>query len=135
MSYITLEDNSATIELIAFQRALDEGGIYVHDNEIIIVTGRISARDENEPQIMVDTIRPISTIGELPVIEKNVPATSPAAATAQSVKKLWIKLPKEADVIRRNRQSYNLLCRRKQAHRHTDQNKSRTPFKTQRLPR
>ena len=99
MSYITLEDNSATIELIAFQRALDEGGIYVHDNEIIIVTGRISARDENEPQIMVDTIRPISTIGELQVSEKNVPAASPAAATAQSVKKLWIKLPKEADLI------------------------------------
>ena len=44
---------------------------------------------------MVDTIRPISTIGELQVSEKNVPA----AATAQSVKKLWIKLPKEADLI------------------------------------
>lgn len=62
MSYITLEDETGVIELLAFAKALDSGGIYISDNAAIVVTGRISYRDENQPQIMVDTIRPITDL-------------------------------------------------------------------------
>jgi len=62
MSYITLEDETGVIELMAFARALDNGGAYISDNAAIVVTGRISCRDENQPQIMVDTIRPITDL-------------------------------------------------------------------------
>ena len=60
MSYVTLEDSSGSIELLCFQRALDTGGGYLRVNSAVIITGRISVRDEKEPQIVVDTIRPIS---------------------------------------------------------------------------
>ncbi|MBQ2959917.1 MAG: DNA polymerase III subunit alpha [Oscillospiraceae bacterium] len=80
MCYIQLEDDSGNMELIAFQRALDTGGGYVADNQAIIVKGRISARDEKEPQLMVDSIRPISDLNEL---GKNTPPKD---------KKLWVKL-------------------------------------------
>lgn len=46
MSYINLEDDTGAMELIAFQRALDTGSIYIKDNAPIIVRGRISMRDE-----------------------------------------------------------------------------------------
>jgi len=65
MSYIMLEDDTGSMELIAFQKALDSGGAYVHDNSAIIVKGRISLRDEKDAQLMVDSIRPLSDLTPL----------------------------------------------------------------------
>ena len=62
MAYVTLEDDSGSMELICFQRALDNGGSYIQDNAALLVRGRISVRDEKEPQIMADTIRPLSDL-------------------------------------------------------------------------
>ena len=86
MSYIMLEDDTGAMELIAFQKALDSGGSYVHDNSAIIVKGRISLRDEKDAQLMVDSIRPLSDLNEL---GKNSPP--PAEKT------LWLKLPSKYD--------------------------------------
>ena len=65
MSYINLEDDTGMIELIAFQRALDAGGGYIKDNAPLLIKGKISLRDEKEPQILVDSIRPISDVREM----------------------------------------------------------------------
>ncbi|NCB50727.1 MAG: DNA polymerase III subunit alpha [Clostridia bacterium] len=91
MSNIQLEDDSGTMELLAFQKALDSGGGYVSDNAALIVKGRISVRDEKEPQLMVDSIRPISDLN---------PVGSDSPPPAQ--KKLWVKLPnQDSDAFRR----------------------------------
>ena len=82
MSYINLEDDTGAMELIAFQRALDTGSVYIKDNAPIIVRGRISMRDEKEPQLMVDSIRPISDLGKL----------KPEAPQINAESKLWVKL-------------------------------------------
>ena len=79
MAYVTLEDDSGSLELVVFQRALDSGGGYIRDNAALLVRGRISARDEKEPQITVDSIRPLSDLDELR------PAAPP-------VRKLYVKL-------------------------------------------
>ena len=86
MSYIVLEDDTGSMELIAFQRALDTGGAYVHDNAALVVSGRISVRDEKEPQLMVDTIKPITELELKPPRDK-----------APAEKKLWVKLPTQDD--------------------------------------
>ena len=75
------------MELIAFQRALDTGSVYIKDNAPIIVRGRISMRDEKEPQLMADSIRPIADLGKL--------KPEPPRPNADS--KLWVKLPGEDD--------------------------------------
>lgn len=62
MSYITLEDDTGSMELIAFQRALDTGGQFVSDAAALLVRGRISLRDEKEPQLMVNSIRPLTDL-------------------------------------------------------------------------
>ncbi|MCI7740720.1 MAG: DNA polymerase III subunit alpha [Clostridiales bacterium] len=95
MSYITLEDDTGSMELIAFQKALDSGGGYVRDNAALIIRGRISVRDEKEPQIMVDSIRPLSDIGTLAQparAQRSAPVPQPAAN-----QKLWVKLPGAED--------------------------------------
>ena len=86
MSYIQLEDDTGSMELMAFQKALDAGGGYIRDNAALLVRGRISVRDEKEPQLMVDSIRPISDLNA--VGQKTPPAPA---------QKLWVKLPSEHD--------------------------------------
>ena len=88
MSYIQLEDDSGSMELMAFQRALDSGGAYIKDNAALLVRGRISVRDEKEPQLMVESIRPISDL--------NAPAEK--APPAKDLK-LWVKVPSAGDPV------------------------------------
>jgi DNA polymerase-3 subunit alpha len=87
MAYVTIEDGTGSMELIAFQRALDSGGVYVRESTAIYVTGRISARDEKEPQLVVDTIRPLSDLDLLPGEEE------------PKEKKLYVKVPSEEDAL------------------------------------
>ena len=60
MAYVNLEDDTASMELLCFARVLGESGGYIRENNAVLVTGRISVRDEKEPQIMVDSIAPLS---------------------------------------------------------------------------
>lgn len=86
MSYIKLEDATGTIELLAFQKVIDISGGYIKENMPIVVKGKISVRDEKEPQIMVDTLRPLSDVDSLNMnLSKNKPKT------------LWIKVPSAED--------------------------------------
>ena len=80
MAYVTIEDDSGHLELVVFQRALDGGGAYLRDGAAILVRGRISVRDEKEPQITVDSIRPLSDLDPVP------------GAPEPSKKKLFVKL-------------------------------------------
>lgn len=83
MSYINLEDDSGAIELLAFQRVLDADGGYIAENNPVTVRGRISARDEKDPQIMVDKIRPLN----------DTDAAPEASRPEKSGGKLYVKLP------------------------------------------
>ena len=90
MAYITLEDDTGDIELLAFQRALDQGGAYVAEDNLIVVKGKISARDDKDPQILVDQIRPVSDLdlGHLPPAERP-PGEQPLQ------QKLYVRLPSQ----------------------------------------
>ena len=86
MSYVVLEDDTGSMELIVFQKTLDTCGAYIRENEAVIAKGRISVRDEKEPQLMCDAIRPITD------------ATA-GAETAQEKReqKLYVRLPSRDD--------------------------------------
>jgi len=92
MAYITLEDDTGDIELLAFARVLDQDGAYIAENNPVVVRGKISVRDEKDPQILVDQIRPVGDLGGsgLPSVE----AKQRERAEAQ---KLYVRLPNEQD--------------------------------------
>jgi len=62
MAYIELDDGSGGIEMLAFQRVIDESGGYMQPNTPVVAYGRLSARDEKEPQIVLDVLRPIEDV-------------------------------------------------------------------------
>jgi len=65
MAYISLDDGSGSIELLAFQRVIDDAGGYMHPEALVLAYGRISARDDKEPQIVLETLRPISDVEQM----------------------------------------------------------------------
>ena len=95
MAYVELEDNTGGLELLCFSRVLDESGAYIRENAPILVTGRISVRDEKEPQIMVDTIRPLTDL----TFPSDTPAPQRArqAQSDQPPRKLWLRFPDRND--------------------------------------
>ena len=96
MCYIQFEDDTGAMELMAFQKVLDESGGYISENAALLVRGRISVRDEKEPQLMVDSVRPLSDLHELGT-----------DAPPKAERKLWLKLPTaDAKLLRR----VELLC-------------------------
>ncbi len=96
MAYVDLEDNTGGMELLCFSRVLDESGAYIRENAPILVRGRISVRDEKEPQIMVDSIRPLTDLN-FPG-DSTAPAALPVSAQKKPpVQKLWLRFPNRED--------------------------------------
>ena len=83
MAYVSLEDATGAMERRVFSRGLGACGHYLKAGLPVAVTGRLSQRDEKEPQIMVDWIGPLS--GE--------DQQSPTPEESEAEKTLWIRLP------------------------------------------
>ncbi len=66
MAYVTVEDDTASMEMLAFSNVLGQYGGYIKENTAVVVTGRLSLRDDKEPQIVINRVRPISDYSEVP---------------------------------------------------------------------
>ena len=60
MAYVTVEDDTAAMEMLAFSNVLNQYGGYLRENSPVVITGRLSLRDNKEPQIVINRARPIS---------------------------------------------------------------------------
>lgn len=60
MSYVTLEDDTASIEMLAFSNTLTQHGNLLHENSAVVINGRISVRDDKDPQIIVNSVSSIA---------------------------------------------------------------------------
>ncbi len=89
MAYVTLEDDTTSIEMLAFSNVLSQYGGYLRENSAVVITGRLSIRDEKEPQIVINRARPISDYTENPPAQE--PVKQPAAQT------LYLQLTGEDD--------------------------------------
>jgi DNA polymerase-3 subunit alpha len=70
MAYVVVEDEMASIELLCFNRTIEQCGSYMVVNTPVVVKGRLSVRDEKPPQIMCDTIYPMTMeVGTVPLQE------------------------------------------------------------------
>ena len=90
MAYVTLEDDTSSIEMLAFSNVLNQYGGYLRENSPVVITGRLSIRDEKEPQIVINRARPISDYTEA------VPEPQPAPKPVQG-STLYLQLTGESD--------------------------------------
>jgi len=64
MAYVTLEDDTAALEMLAFSNVLSQFGGYLKENSPVVITGRLSLRDDKDPQIVINRARPISDFAD-----------------------------------------------------------------------
>ncbi|MGN0998288.1 MAG: DNA polymerase III subunit alpha [Faecousia sp.] len=92
MAYVTVEDDTGAIEMLAFSNVLSQFGGYLRENSAVVITGRLSIREEKEPQIVVNRARPISDYADNAVQPEPQPVRSaPANGT------LYLRLDSESD--------------------------------------
>ncbi len=60
MAFVTLEDLYGTVELIVFPRLYKSCMEYLAEDNIIVVRGRLSLREDEEAKIVCDSIEPLS---------------------------------------------------------------------------
>ena len=90
MAYVVVEDDTASMELLCFNRVLESCGAYMKENQAVIVKGRLSVRDEKAPQIMCDSIYPLSSV--------EGPAPEPQEQKKQAAgETLFLKFPSLSD--------------------------------------
>ena len=78
MAYVTLEDASGSMELLVFSKVLTESGPYLKAGQPLVVSGRVSVRDEKAPQLMVDRV---------------IPLGMQVARSQGNGQALWVRLP------------------------------------------
>ena len=93
MAYVTLEDDTAAMELIAFSNVLKEYGNYLGENMPVVIVGRLSLRDDKEPQIVINRARPMSDYAQgEPAVDISQEAVKPAGT-------LYLRLPSEEGAL------------------------------------
>ena len=50
--------------MLAFSNTLSQYGGYLRENSAVVITGRLSVRDEKEPQILINRARPITDFAQ-----------------------------------------------------------------------
>ena len=91
MAYVTVEDDTAAIEMLAFSNVLNQYGGYLRENAPVVITGRLSLRDDKEPQIVINRARPISDFANETVAAEQQQKTAPMVHRGM----LYLRLPTE----------------------------------------
>ncbi len=60
MAFCVVEDLSGHLELLVFPKVLMAAGDLVKENSPVLISGRISCKEEEEPKILAETIRDIN---------------------------------------------------------------------------
>ena len=98
MAYATVEDDTASIELLCFSRTLEKYGRLLGEGSAVLIQGKLSVRDEKPPQILCDEVR--SLTGH----QSGGPGPEPPAPERQGRpgvqvlegKVLWLRVPSKS---------------------------------------
>ena len=94
MAYVTVEDDTAAIEMLAFSNVLSQYGNFLRENTPVVITGRLSLRDDKESQIVINRARPMSDFADRPEV-------SGSAAPQKLSGTLYLRLSGEQDPVLR----------------------------------
>ena len=95
MAYVTLEDDSASMEILCFARVLEKDGDYISEGNAVLISGKISVRDEKDPQLLASGVMPLARL---------------EAAKTKENRKLFVRLKNaEDDTFRKVRATINMF--------------------------
>ena len=84
MAFVQLEDMYGVTEVLVFPRVYDRVGHLLSQDAAVLLTGRLSVREEESPKLLLDSVRPLGG-GEA--------ASDPPPRAEEAAHKLYIKCP------------------------------------------
>ena len=98
MCYISLEDDTGIIEMMAFSNVLSQYGNLMQENSPVIIVGRLSRRDDKDAQIVINRVIPMQEI-----VSRGLPQEAPPQPKAPEAydpaKTLYLRLPSEEGLL------------------------------------
>lgn len=59
MAFITLEDLYGSFEVIVFPTTLEKYAMFLEEDNIVVINGRVSLREDEQPKIICEDVRPL----------------------------------------------------------------------------
>ncbi len=94
MAFLTLEDRYSEIEVLVFPRPLETYSYMLQENTIVMITGRVSIREDEAPKLLLETAQPLRDAD----IKK---ISAQRTEKREKTKRLFIKLDKDTGENRR----------------------------------
>ena len=95
MAYVTVEDESAAIELVVFPRSLQQCGAYLTEDSAVLLTGKIDAREDEAPKILLNEAQPLTEAAVSSMQSREHPQQSvytDAQAARLAPQKLYLRI-------------------------------------------
>ena len=89
MGIITLEDLTGQIEGLVFPKVYERYSEQLNADQMVILTGKLSFREDEEPKLLVDTVQPLTkeTAHDIKLTRSiNIAQRNPGAAPAPRVR-------------------------------------------------
>ena len=96
MAYATVEDMTGMMELVVFPNALQQFGMYLKEDEAVLINGRIDAREDEAPKLIVQSAAPLSKESVSTLESKELakkPTLTGQQALAKAGQRLYLRLP------------------------------------------
>ncbi|MBP3435375.1 MAG: DNA polymerase III subunit alpha [Clostridia bacterium] len=91
MAYVTLEDLYGSLELVVFAKTLEQCRSVLRTGELVVVQGRLSAREDEEPKVLVSAVEASPSVDSLPPEPiREAPNPTPKAVANPGV---YLKIP------------------------------------------
>ncbi|MBQ9326471.1 MAG: DNA polymerase III subunit alpha [Clostridia bacterium] len=93
MGFVTLEDLTGQIECLLFPKVYQRYESQIHPDDLVVLSGRISIREEEEPKLLVETVTPMQNWREEKA--RSAPRKTDSQLAAEAKEKLFIRLSRE----------------------------------------
>ncbi|HIU15882.1 MAG TPA: DNA polymerase III subunit alpha [Candidatus Ventricola intestinavium] len=98
MGFATLEDLTGTIEALVFPKVLERVSTELVPDTAVILSGRLSIREDEDPKLLLDTVEPLPTDAEARQLRDSgvVSGASPSQPLPGTT--LYLRLPDEGAI-------------------------------------
>ncbi|MCL2602992.1 MAG: DNA polymerase III subunit alpha [Defluviitaleaceae bacterium] len=103
MCFLTVEDLYGSVEVIVFANQYEKQGHRLQNEQVVIVQGRVSVREEEDAKIVANELLMYEDIPRGDVLPSSAPQPSPTVSPSdEKPKTLWLKISINRDIALRD---------------------------------
>ena len=95
MAFVGLEDNTGSVEMLVFPKTLEQYGRFLEPTKPVVVTGRVSLREEEDTKLICESVQRLDEQGTQPQAGDAASGENPAPGGKKFAPGLWLKIPSE----------------------------------------